>query len=165
MIIVARQLGNSKWKVWWAQQQVFSLIKNQGMSIKRRADSTTEGDACKLRDSSGQFIRRLVQALLCEQWCFRWMWQQTVLVRGVWPARWEPQEEGMMSAAATFPSVRNQGLSTRRRETMTTEGVCGTCTHTNKYFAPNLRWGCQSHRFAWNKGYECIEWKIVVICE
>jgi hypothetical protein len=21
-------------------------------------------------------------------------------------------------------------------------------THTNKYFAPNLRWGCQSHRFA-----------------
>jgi hypothetical protein len=26
-------------------------------------------------------------------------------------------------------------------------------THnTTKYFAPNLRWGCQSHRFAWNKG-------------
>ena len=24
--------------------------------------------------------------------------------------RWEPQEEGMMSAAASFPSVRNQGL-------------------------------------------------------
>jgi hypothetical protein len=27
----------------------------------------TEGDACKLRDSSGQFIGRLVQALLYEQ--------------------------------------------------------------------------------------------------
>ena len=24
--------------------------------------------------------------------------------------RWEPQEEGMMSTAASFPSVRNQGL-------------------------------------------------------
>ena len=23
---------------------------------------------------------------------------------------WEPQEEGMMSTAASFPSVRNQGL-------------------------------------------------------
>jgi hypothetical protein len=27
-----------------------------------------------------------------------------------------------------------------------------------------LRWGCQSHRFAWNKGYECIEWKTVKVC-
>jgi hypothetical protein len=33
------------------------------------------------------------------------MWQQTVLVRGEGPARWEPQEESMMSAAASFPSV------------------------------------------------------------
>ena len=24
--------------------------------------------------------------------------------------RWEPQEEGMMSTATSFPSVRNQGL-------------------------------------------------------
>jgi hypothetical protein len=28
---------------------------------------TQEGDACWLRDSSGQFIRRLVQVLLCKQ--------------------------------------------------------------------------------------------------
>jgi hypothetical protein len=27
------------------------------------------------------------------------------------PSSWEPQEEGMMSIAANFPSVRNQGLS------------------------------------------------------
>jgi hypothetical protein len=27
------------------------------------------------------------------------------------PSSWEPQEEGMMSTAANFPSVRNQGLS------------------------------------------------------
>jgi hypothetical protein len=46
--------------------------------------NTTEGDACKLRDSSGQFIWRLVQALLCEQ-------------------------------------------------------QHGTCTHTTKYFVPNLQ--------------------------
>jgi hypothetical protein len=28
-----------------------------------------------------------------------------------------------------------------------------------------LRWGGQSHRFAWNKGYERIEWKTVKVCE
>jgi hypothetical protein len=27
------------------------------------------------------------------------------------PSSWEPQEEGMMSTAGSFPSVRNQGLS------------------------------------------------------
>jgi hypothetical protein len=27
------------------------------------------------------------------------------------PSSWEPQEEGMMSTVANFPSVRNQGLS------------------------------------------------------
>jgi hypothetical protein len=36
----------------------------------------------------------------------RLMWEQTVLVRGEKPARWEPQEEGMMSIAASFPSVK-----------------------------------------------------------
>ena len=29
--------------------------------------------------------------------------------------RWEPQEEGMMSTAASFPTVRNQGYRTSRR--------------------------------------------------
>jgi hypothetical protein len=28
-----------------------------------------------------------------------------------WPSSWEPQEEGMMSTAASLPSVWNQGLS------------------------------------------------------
>jgi hypothetical protein len=28
-----------------------------------------------------------------------------------WPPTWEPQEEGMMSTAASLPSVWNQGLS------------------------------------------------------
>jgi hypothetical protein len=27
-------------------------------------------------------------------------------MRGEWPACWEPQEEGMMSIAASFPSVK-----------------------------------------------------------
>ena len=27
------------------------------------------------------------------------------------PVRWEPQEEGVMRTAASFPPVRNQGLS------------------------------------------------------
>jgi hypothetical protein len=28
------------------------------------------------------------------------------VMRGEWPARWEPQEEGVMSIAASFPSVK-----------------------------------------------------------
>jgi hypothetical protein len=31
------------------------------------------------------------------------------------PSSWEPQEEGMMSTAASFPSVRNQGLSVQEK--------------------------------------------------
>jgi hypothetical protein len=31
------------------------------------------------------------------------------------PSSWEPQEEGMMSTAANFPSVRNQGLSIQEK--------------------------------------------------
>jgi hypothetical protein len=42
-----------------------------------------------------------------------------ILVRGEWPARWEPQEEGMMSIAAGFPSVKkprfNVDLEEERR--------------------------------------------------
>jgi hypothetical protein len=34
----------------------FSLVKNQGISIGRRADNATEGDADWLSDSFGQFI-------------------------------------------------------------------------------------------------------------
>jgi hypothetical protein len=32
-------------------------------------------------------------------------------VNVVSPSSWEPQEEGMMSIVANFPSIRNQGLS------------------------------------------------------
>jgi hypothetical protein len=38
------------------------------------------------------------------------------------PSSWEPQEEGMMNIAASFPSVKNQGLSIRRGRSQTTEG-------------------------------------------
>jgi hypothetical protein len=31
------------------------------------------------------------------------------------PSSWEPQEEGMMSTAGSFPSVRNQGLSVQEK--------------------------------------------------
>jgi hypothetical protein len=36
-------------------------------------------------------------------------------VDGFSPSSWEPQEEGMMSTAANFPSVRNQGLSVQEK--------------------------------------------------
>jgi hypothetical protein len=32
------------------------------------------------------------------------------------PSSWEPQEEGMMSIVANFPSVRNQGLIVSRKK-------------------------------------------------
>jgi hypothetical protein len=39
-----------------------------------------------------------VHAADAPSWCGR----SEVLVRGEWPARWEPQEEGMKSIAASF---------------------------------------------------------------
>jgi hypothetical protein len=36
-------------------------------------------------------------------------------VDGFSPSSWEPQVEGMMSTAANFPSVRNQGLSVQEK--------------------------------------------------
>jgi hypothetical protein len=35
----------------------------------------------------------------------------SLLVAGRIPPSWEPQEEGMMSTVASFPSVSNRGLS------------------------------------------------------
>jgi hypothetical protein len=111
-------------------------------------------------------------------------------VRGEWPARWEPQEEGVMSIAASFPSVKKPrfvdqerrderlkvmqtgliALQQGRRLTILVDSSSASSNtepahNTTKYFAPNLRWGCQSHQFAWNKGYECIEWKTVEVRE
>jgi hypothetical protein len=37
-------------------------------------------------------------------------------VDGFLPSSWEPQEEGMMSTTANFPSVRNQGLIVSRKK-------------------------------------------------
>jgi hypothetical protein len=38
------------------------------------------------------------------------------VMRGKWPARWEPQEEGVMNIAARFsPQLRNQGMSILER--------------------------------------------------
>jgi hypothetical protein len=48
-----QSVGNPKRKVWWAQQQVFPSVRNQGLSIEEEKANMTEGDACKLRDSSG----------------------------------------------------------------------------------------------------------------
>jgi hypothetical protein len=42
-------------------------------------------------------------------------------VDGFSPSSWEPQEKGMMSTAANFPSVRNQGMSNPGKS-QTTEG-------------------------------------------
>jgi hypothetical protein len=107
-----------------------------------------------------------------------------------WPASWEPQEEGMMNIAASFslskkprfnrpvpkkPNSRRWCLLASRQlwtiYRVPRPVLCfASCNvepahNTTKYFISNLRWGCQSHRFAWNKGYERIEWKAIVVCE
>jgi hypothetical protein len=43
-------------------------------------------------------------------------------VRGECPARWEPQEEGMMSIAVDFPSVKKPRFIVPEEEGQTTEG-------------------------------------------
>jgi hypothetical protein len=37
--------------------------------------------------------------------------------------------------------------------------------NTNKYFAPNLRWGRQSHRFAVNKGMSVSSGKRIIVMQ
>jgi hypothetical protein len=44
------------------------------------------------------------------------------MMRGEWPARWEPQEEGVMSIAASFPSVKKPRFIVLGEERQTTEG-------------------------------------------
>jgi hypothetical protein len=51
-----------------------------------------------------------------------WHGSLMVLVRGEWPARWEPQEEGVMSIAAGFPSVKKPRYVDLGEERQTTEG-------------------------------------------
>jgi hypothetical protein len=43
-------------------------------------------------------------------------------VRGEWPASWEPQEEGMMSIAASFSSIMKPRFIVLGEERQTTEG-------------------------------------------
>jgi hypothetical protein len=45
-----------------------------------------------------------------------------VIVRGERPARWEPQEEGVMSIAASFPSVKKPRYVDLGEKGQTTEG-------------------------------------------
>jgi hypothetical protein len=49
-----------------------------------------------------------------------WPFAQWGLMRhgvdGFSPSSWEPQEEGMVSTAVNFPSVRNQGLIVSRKK-------------------------------------------------
>jgi hypothetical protein len=40
------------------------------------------------------------------------------------PSSWELQEEGMMSTAGNFPSVRNQGLSNPGKSQMSKGDAC-----------------------------------------
>jgi hypothetical protein len=45
-----------------------------------------------------------------------------MVMRGEWPARWEPQEEGVMSIAARFPSVKKPGFIVLGEKRQAAEG-------------------------------------------
>jgi hypothetical protein len=51
-----RPVGKPQEKVLMNIAESFPSVRNQGMSIRRRADNMTEGDVDWLSDSFGQFI-------------------------------------------------------------------------------------------------------------
>jgi hypothetical protein len=65
MMRMTDQLGTPRGR-YNEHSSKFSSVRNQGFIIQEKVN-TPEGDACKLRDGSEQFIRRLIQALLCER--------------------------------------------------------------------------------------------------
>jgi hypothetical protein len=67
MMIMARQLGALSARYDEHSSKFFPQLETKVYRYEEEKANTTEGNACKLRDSSGQFIWRLVQALLCEQ--------------------------------------------------------------------------------------------------
>jgi hypothetical protein len=67
MMIMARQLGTPSARYDEHSSKFFPQLETKVYRSGEEKANTTEGDACKLRDSSRQFIWRLVQALLCEQ--------------------------------------------------------------------------------------------------
>jgi hypothetical protein len=118
--------------------------------------------------------------------------ERVVMRHGWWyksPSSWKPQEKVWWVQQQAFPSVRNQGLIVSRKKPNSRRWcslasrqlwtiykaprlvLCfASCNsepahNITKYFAPNLRWGCQSHRFGVKKRNECIEWKAIVVCK
>jgi hypothetical protein len=108
-----RPVGNPKRKVWWAQQQVFPQYETKIYRTSRRKNQLPKVDARWLGDSSRQFIYGALSRawwLMCSWW---WLW----------PDSWKtPSGKYDEHSGKSFPSVRNQGLSIRRRADSTTEG-------------------------------------------
>jgi hypothetical protein len=114
-------------------------------------------------------LRRCIHRGLLGEWCSTVCWCKS-------PSSWESQEEGMMSTAASFSLSRKPRFIVSRKKPNSRRWcslaspqlqtiykaphpvLCfASCNaepahNITKYFAPNLRWGCQSHRFAVNKG-------------
>jgi hypothetical protein len=66
MMIITSQLGTPSGRCDEHSSKFFPQLETKVYRSGEEKANMTEGDACKLRDSSGQFIWRLVQALLCE---------------------------------------------------------------------------------------------------
>jgi hypothetical protein len=63
--LMTSPLGTPRERYDEYSSKVFPSVKKPRYVDQERSKQTTEGDDCKLRDSSGQFIWRIVQALLC----------------------------------------------------------------------------------------------------
>ncbi|KAK1613361.1 hypothetical protein QYE76_037034 [Lolium multiflorum] len=69
----------------------------------------TAEEGYELDDEISDGVGKLL--LTEEEWAARQKQRSGSLMRVMAHVRWEPQEEGVMRTVASFPSVRNQGLS------------------------------------------------------
>jgi hypothetical protein len=99
--------GADKWLKVMFDSPV-TLQQGRRLTIKRVSASSASNNVEPAHNTTKYFVPNL-----------RWGCQ---LMRGEWPARWEPQEKGVMSIAARFPSVKKSRFIVLGEERQTTEG-------------------------------------------
>jgi hypothetical protein len=85
------------------------------------------------------------------QWSSEVIW---LLMKCRCPPSWEPQEEGMISTAASLSSVWNQGLSNRLEKEPTSEGWCSLASR--QWYVQNV--SIFQNTFAIVSSLICVFW-------
>ena len=134
----------------------------------------------------------LLQSLAMRQktwwWCQEACWR--LLMKQKWPASWKTPREGFYEySSKVFPQLRNQGMSIRRGRSQYDWRWCllacdssgqfigrlvrallcerqrGTCTQHNQILCSQLTMRLSISPVCCKQRNECIEWKIVIVCE